>query len=144
MAQVPTRELILDALATKVGARRADREINLADLPASVLWDGEDTNIATDTVYGEVAVTTSAGLIAQHVAAADYATWSTQGQEILAQAIADATGGDNTLGGLCDGITYTATAVMYPDEGSAIITIGLDLAITWRHPIGNPYTTVPD
>lgn len=141
MAQIPKREAIIDALATLLGARRADRE--MAELPARVLWDAEDAQVERDR-YGAITVTTTLSLIEQHYAAADYSTWSTQGNAMLAQAIADATGLDRTLGGLADDLTYTAAAIMYPDEGSSIITVGIDLAVRWMHPVGNPYIDAPD
>jgi len=141
MAQIPKREAIIAEMASLLGARRADRE--MAELPARVLWDGEDSNIERDR-YGAITVTTTLSLIDQHYAAADFESWSTQGNDILAQAIADATDGDRTLGGLVDDLTYVASAIMYPDEGSSIITVGIELALRWKHPVGNPYITLPD
>ncbi|NIC05263.1 hypothetical protein [Billgrantia bachuensis] len=143
MAQVPTRELIFQALADKLGAHRARADIDKRDLPARVLWSGEDGQVERDQ-YGAVSVTTGASLIAQHPADADSDKWDAQGNAILAQVIADATAADRTLGGLAEDLTYTATAILYPDTGSSIITVGVDLAVRWTHPVGNPFTEVPD
>ena len=134
----PKREAIFAALATALGAHRARADIDQRDLPARVLWSGEDGDVER-TRYGEVTLTTGATLIAQHPADADPDKWDAQGNEIMAALIADATGGDRTLGGLADDVTYTTTAILYPDAGSTIITVGVDLAIRWRHPLGNPY-----
>ena len=138
MAQTPKREAIFAALAEKLGAHRARADIDQRDLPARVLWAGEDADVQRDR-YGEVSVTTGASLIAQHPAAANPDDWDGQGNAIMAQIIADATGGDRSLGGLADDVTYTTAAILYPDAGSSIITVGVDLAIRWRLPLGNPY-----
>jgi len=137
----PKREAIFAALATALGAHRARADIDQRDLPARVLWSGEDGDVERNR-YGEVSLTTGATLIAQHPADADPDQWDAQGNTIMAGLIADATGGDRTLGGLADDVTYTTTAILYPDAGSTIITVGVDLAIRWRHPLGNPY--LPD
>ncbi|MGM0703884.1 MAG: hypothetical protein ACQEUG_16000 [Pseudomonadota bacterium] len=134
----PKREAIFEALANKLGAHRARSDIDHRDLPARVLWSGEDGEVERNR-YGEISVTTGVSLIAQHPAEANPDEWDAQGNAIMAELIADATGGDRTLGDLADDVTYTATAILYPDAGSNIITIGVDLAIRWRHPVGNPY-----
>lgn len=143
MALVPTRELIFAALAEKLDAHRARADIDQRDLPARVLWSGEDGQVERNK-YGEISVTTGASIIAQHPADEDPDKWDGQGNEILAQVIADATGTNRTLGGLVEDLAYTATAILYPDSGSSIITIGVDLAVRWTHPVGNPFTDVPD
>lgn len=134
----PKREAIFAALANKLGAHRARADIDERDLPARVLWSGEDADVQRDK-YGEVNVITGASLIAQHPAAASHDDWDAQGNDIMAELIAEATGGDRTLGGLADDLAYTAAAILYPDAGSNIITVGVDLAIRWSHPLGNPY-----
>ncbi len=142
MAQIPKREAIFDALATQLGAHRARNDVDQRDLPARVLWSGEDAQVERDR-YGSVAVTTGASLIAQHPADVDRDQWDTQGNAVMAALIADATSGDRSLGGLAEDVTYTASAILYPDDGSAILTVGVDLAIRWRHPVGDPYIEQP-
>lgn len=134
----PKREAIFAALATAMNAHRARADIDKRDLPARVLWSGEDADVQRDS-YGAVNVTSGASLIAQHPATANPDDWDAQGNDIMAGIIADATCGDRTLGGLADDVTYTTTAILYPDAGSAIITVGVDLNIRWSHPPGNPY-----
>ncbi|MFW6344711.1 MAG: hypothetical protein ACOC0M_00045 [Halomonas sp.] len=145
----PLREQILEALRQKLSglaefdghaAQRANSELDIDSLPAISLWDGSDATVETDQRYGQAVVTTQVGVETVHQAAADYATWSTQANEILAALIAGATGGDRTLGGLADDVRYAGTTIYYPEPGSDIIGVDLVLEVRWRHDLGDPTT----
>lgn len=133
----PIREQIIVALAAQLSAERANSIID--QLPARSLWDGSDGNVERNR-YGGVSLATEVTLEAVHQADRDHQQWSTQGNAILAELIATATGSDRTLGGLCDDIAYTSGTIYYPEEGSDIIGVDLVLAVRWSHRIGDPYS----
>jgi hypothetical protein len=87
-----------------------------------------------------VSVTTEVTVETVHQADRNHRQWSTQGNTILAELIHEATGGDRTLGGLCEDITYTGGTIYYPEEGSDIIGVDLVLAVRWSHAVGDPYS----
>jgi len=145
----PIREQILEALAAKLSglpefdghaAQRANSELDIDSLPAISLWDGSDATVEQDQRYGQAVVTTQVGVETVHQANADYRTWSTQANTILATLIAGATGGDRTLGGLVDDVRYAGTTLYYPEPGSDIIGVDLVLEVRWRHDLGDPTT----
>jgi len=145
----PIREQILEALKAKLSglaafdghdAQRANSELDIDSLPAISLWDGSDASVETDQRYGEVTVTTQVGVETVHQADADYATWSTQANAVLAELITAATGGDRTLGGLADDVRYAGTTLYYPEPGSDIIGVDIVLEVRWRHDLGDPTT----
>jgi len=111
----------------------------MSELPARALWDADDSDIE-QTRYGQVSVNTTLTLLDQCYANADHTTWSTQANEMLAEAITDATSGDRTLAGLVDDVSYSAAMPMYPDEGSNIISVAISIEVRWRHDLGDPTT----
>lgn len=133
----PIREQIIAALAERLRAERANSIIDT--LPARSLWDGNDGLVERNR-YGGVSVTTEVTVETVHQADRDHRQWSTQGNTILAELIATATGSDRTLGGLCEDIAYTGGTIYYPEEGSDIIGVDLVLAVRWSHAVGDPYT----
>ncbi|CAM0557100.1 hypothetical protein EHLJMEHL_02188 [Vreelandella titanicae] len=133
----PIREQIIAALAERLSAERANSIIDT--LPARSLWDGSDDNVERNR-YGGVSVTTEVTIETVHQADRNHRQWSTQGNTILAELIATATGDDRTLDGLCEDIAYTGGTVYYPEEGSDIIGVDLVLAVRWSHAVGDPYT----
>lgn len=133
----PIREQIIAALAARLNAERANSVIET--LPARTLWDGSDGNVERNR-YGGVSVTTEITVETVHQADRDHRQWSQQGNAILAALIAEATGGDRTLGGLVDDVAYTGGTIYYPEEGSDIIGVDLVLAVRWSHRIGDPYS----
>ncbi len=142
------REQILEALKAKLSglpafdghdAQRANSELDIDTLPAISLWDGADT-AEQDQRYNQATVTTEVGVETVHRANADYATWSTQANTILAALIAGATSGDRTLGGLADGVRYAGTTIYYPEPGSDVIGVDIVLEVRWRHDLGDPTT----
>lgn len=133
----PIREAIIAALAARLNAERANSVIE--QLPARTIWDGSDGEVERNR-YGDISVTTTIAVETVHQADRDYRLWSQQGNAVLATLIAEATGGDRTLGGLCDDIAYTGGTIYYPEEGSDIIGVDLVLAVRWSHRIGDPYT----
>lgn len=130
------RERILAALAVRLGAQRANSHID--SLPARSLWDSSDASAERNN-YGQMEIITTVTLETVHQANADPQQWSVQGNAILGQLIADATGGDVTLGGLCDDIVYTGGTIYYPDDGSDILGCDINLSVTYRFDVGNPY-----
>jgi hypothetical protein len=133
----PIREQIIAALAAQLDAERANSIIGT--LPARSLWDGSDGNVERNR-YGGVSVTTEVTVETVHQADRDHRQWSTQGNAILAELIAMATGADRTLDGLCEDIAYTGGTIYYPEEGSDIIGVDLVLAVRWSHAVGDPYS----
>ncbi len=145
----PIREQILEALKAKLSglpafggnaAQRANSELDIDSLPVISLWDGADGPVEHDQRYGQAVVTTQVGVETVHQADADYTTWSTQANTILADLITAATGGDRTLGGLADDVRYAGTTLYYPEPGSDIIGVDLVLEVRWRHDLGDPTT----
>lgn len=133
----PIREQIISALAQQLNAERANTIIE--ELPARSVWDGSD-GLVERNAYGGMDVTTEVTVETVHQADRDFRQWSTQGNAILAQLIAEATGTDRTLGGLANDVSYTGGTIYYPEEGSDIIGVDLVLAVRWSHRIGDPYT----
>lgn len=133
------REQIVAALALRLGAQRANSSIDVSVLPVRCLWDSNDGNVERDS-YGQMSVTMTLTLETIHQAAADPTTWSAQGNAILGTLIADATGSDPTLGGLCDDVLYDGGTIYYPDSGSDIIGCDINLSVRYRFDAGNPYT----
>lgn len=133
----PIREQIIKALSLRLNAQRANSVIE--DLPAVSIWDGSDSEIE-QTPYGSVSVTSPLTVETVHQANADYTQWSTQANKVLAELIAQSTGTDRTLGGLCEDIRYTGSTIYYPEEGSDIIGVDLVLEVRWTHAIGDPYS----
>lgn len=133
----PIREQIIAALAAQLSAERANSIIDT--LPARSLWDGSDGLVERNR-YGGVSVTTEVTVETVHQANRDHRQWSTQGNTILAELIATATGNDRTLDGLCEDIAYTGGTIYYPEEGSDIIGVDLVLAVRWTHAVGDPYS----
>lgn len=145
----PIREQILEALKAKLSglaafdghaAQRANSELDIDSLPAISLWDGADGPVEHDQRYGQAVVTTQVGVETVHRANVDFATWSTQGNTVLAELISAATGGDRTLGGLADDVRYTGSTLYYPEPGSDILGVDLVLEVRWRHDLGDPFT----
>lgn len=145
----PIREKIIEALRQKLSylpefnghaAQRANSELDIDSLPVISLWDGSDATVEQDQRYGQAVVTTQVGVETVHQANADYTTWSTQANTILAALITGATGGDRTLGGLADDVRYAGTTIYYPEPGSDIIGVDLVLEVRWRHDLGAPTT----
>lgn len=134
----PIREQIIAALALRMNAERANTVIE--SLPARSVWDSADGNVERNR-YGGVSVTTEVTVETVHQADADYREWSRQGNAVLAELIATATGGDRTLGNLADDVAYTGGTIYYPDEGSDIIGVDLVLAVRWSHAVGDPYAS---
>lgn len=133
----PIREQIIAALALRMNAERANTVIE--SLPARSVWDSADGNVERNR-YGGVSVTTEVTVETVHQADADYTKWSQQGNAILAELIAQATGEDRALGGVAEDVAYTGGTIYYPDEGSDIIGVDLVLAVRWSHAVGDPYT----
>lgn len=133
----PIREQIIAALAERLSAERANSIIDT--LPARSLWDGSDGLVERNR-YGGVSVTTEITVETVHQADRNHRQWSTQGNTILAELIATATGSDRTLDGLCEDIAYTGGTIYYPEEGSDIIGVDLILAVRWSHAVGDPYS----
>ena len=130
----PIREQIIAALAARLNAERANSIIDT--LPARSIWDGSDGLVERNR-YGGMEVTTEITVETVH---RDHHQWSTQGNTILAELIAEATGADRTLGGLAEDVAYTGGTIYYPEEGSDIIGVDLVLAVRWSHRIGDPYS----
>lgn len=133
----PIREQIIAALAERLSAERANSIIDT--LPARSLWDGSD-GLVERNQYGGVGLTTEVTVETVHQADRNHRQWSTQGNTILAELIATATGSDRTLKGLCEDIAYTGGTIYYPEEGSDIIGVDLILAVRWSHAVGDPYS----
>lgn len=133
----PIREQIIAALAARLNAERANSIIDT--LPARSIWDGSDGLVERNR-YGGVSVTTELTVETVHQADRDHHQWSTQGNTILAELIATATGTDRTLGGLAEDVAYAGGTIYYPEEGSDIIGVDLVLAVRWSHRIGDPYS----
>lgn len=133
----PIREQIIAALAQRLEAPRAEKVIDA--LPARSLWDSSDEEVER-TPYGQHQVTMTLTLESVHLADRDRAQWSTQGNALLAQLISDATSTDRTLGGLCDDVAYAGGTIYYPDEGSDVLGVDINLAVRYRFDIGDPYT----
>lgn len=135
---IPIREQVIAALAERMNAQRANSIIE--DLPARSVWDGSDGLVERNR-YGGISVTTEVTVETVYQADADYRQWSWQGNTILAELIAQATGDDRTLGNLADDVAYTGATIYYPEEGSDIIGVDLVLAVRWSHAVGDPYTS---
>ncbi|GHA85432.1 hypothetical protein [Modicisalibacter luteus] len=135
---MPTiREQVIAALAQRLGAQRANTVIEA--LPARSLWDSNDSDVERAD-FGQMAVTMTLTLETVHQADNDPGRWSEQGNAILGQLIIDATGQDVTLSGLCDDIAYAGGTIYYPEDGSEVIGVDINLAVRFRFDVGDPFT----
>lgn len=130
------REQVVAAFASRMDAQRAQQTFD--DLPARSLWDSSDGEIER-TPYGQVAVTMTVTVETLHKAERDPAGWSAQGNAVLGDLIAQATGSDRTLGGLCDNIAYAGGTIYYPDDGSDVLGVDINCEIRFRFDLGNPF-----
>lgn len=133
----PLRERIVAAFALRMKAKRASTVID--ELPARSVWDSVDTSMGRPT-YGQV--DSSMSLTVEAVVEADHdpKQWSQQGNRELARLIAQATGSDRTLSGLCDDIRYASGTIYYPEDGSHVLGVDATFEIAYRFDIGDPYT----
>lgn len=133
------REQIIEAFATKVGALRCAQLDGDSDLPAKSVWDN-----AEDAERTKYATTTCAlDLPVEYMAKVDtltYANHSKQANAMLGELIQAATSGDQTLGGLCRTIQYTASEFVYPNDGSREITVFVVFRINYEFAAGDPFT----
>lgn len=133
----PIRDIIIRALADKLAAKRAEATIEA--LPHYGIWDSNDSDVGRSE-YGDISVTTGITVESVHQADENPNNWSEQGNNLIAELIVKATGGDRTLGGLVDDISYIGATIYYPEPGSDVLGVDLNLEIKWRHAVGDPYS----
>lgn len=144
------RELWLNALLANLQAEFPTAMFSVPsyvpeDLPACTLWD--DTETGQTDLYGDQTVETTVQIeafedLTQAVGtlAEQMSAQNAQGQGLLSRVVKAATGGDRTLGGLCDDIVYSSGAVQYPGDGETQMSAGGTFRVSWRHKLGDPYT----
>jgi hypothetical protein len=148
---VTIREQVLQALELKVGAMRGVDSYDESALPVTALFEGADEPARIQ--YGMVESAMPVRL--ERVAAGpgtelqdgrlvttgevDKSEWWTEANQMLGELIQSATGGDNTLGGLCQGIDYVSGGAQSSPDGSNAIVAFVDLRVRYRFLNGNPY-----
>ncbi len=113
-----SRETILVALATRVGAQRAPWPAIPDSGPFTLLADGQEAVTARD--YDDDIVSMTVG-IRRAVRAASDSSRSTEANAVLEGLIAETFGSDQTLGGLCEAIRYLEGSTEYPTDSTDLI-----------------------
>ena len=141
---LPIREQILQALATRVSAARGLEGFDVRDARESVdgtitvLVDQPDT--AENTNYGttHISMPVTIGRV-RYLDTNKGDEWHTQGSTLQADLSLQAFGGDDTLGGLADGMDYTGGQVDVITDGSRGIAAQINITVRYHHVRGNPY-----
>jgi len=131
------REKILQAFTAKVNAGRCLGVDGDGDLPARSVWDTAEN--AERTSYGTVRCIID--LPVEYIAkvSKDYLHNSAQANAMLGELIQDATAGDNTLGSLCCGVSYSSSEIVYPEDGAQEIVALAVFQIIYEFALGNPF-----
>ena len=139
---VSIREQLLQAIADRVGATRALPSYSQKDLPLTVLVDGAEES--TPNSYGMESVQMEAVLARIVAANTTKEDWRTEANEQMAQMIVSAFAGDDTFGGLAEGMDYAGGSVEEIQDGARgyIVTIALIVRYTFLH--GNPFLQYED
>ena len=152
MSDLTIREQVIQALEVKTGAQRGVDSYDERDLPLTVLFEGADEPARVqyglvETAMGVRLERMEAGQGTQVTANGlettgdtDKRQWHTQANTLLGRLIEDATGGDTTLDGLCQGIDYVSGGTVLSPDGSNTVVAYADIRIRYRFLIGNPYS----
>ena len=145
------REQILQALEAKLDARRGVDSYDESALPITALFEGADEPARTQYGLVETAMPVRIERVAPGpgtdvvdgrltiVTDTDKHGWWTLANAILGELIQSATGGDTTLGGLCQGIDYVSGGTTITPDGSNAVVAFADVRIRYRFVNGNPY-----
>lgn len=114
-----SRETILAALATRLSAQRAPWPALTAGTPFTLLADGTETVV--DQQYDSATIALTVGVRRAVGFSGTDAQRATAANDALAALIADAMGGDRTLGGLCLNLQYVEGNTEYPTESSELV-----------------------
>ena len=147
------REQAIQALEVKTNAQRGVDSYDERDLPLTVLFEGADEPARIQYGFVETAMSVrlermEAGQGAQvtdngleTTGETDKRKWHTQANALLGDLIQSATGGDNTLGGLCQGIEYVSGGTAISPDGSNTVVAFADIRVRYRFLIGNPFSS---
>ena len=140
MPALPIRERILQALATRLSAQRGLEQYDARDLPITILVEGEDT--AQESDYDRTNVTLPVTIAyANNVSGTKSDTWYAQANTALANLIQSVYSGDESLGGLCQGIDYTGGDVAVLTDGATGYAVQAFFNIRYAFVHGNPFST---
>ena len=140
MSALPIRERILQALATRINAQRGLEQYDARDLPITVLVEGEDT--AQESDYDRTNVTLPITVAyANNASGTKSDTWYAQANTALANLIQSVYAGDESLGGLVQGIDYTGGDVAVLTDGATGYAVQAFFNIRYAFVHGNPFLT---
>lgn len=136
---LPIREQILQALATRTGAGRGLESYDGANLPFTVLVEGEDSPGDSDYDLTRLVMpVTIARAVERSGLKGD--DWYTAANEDLATLIQQAYTPDQDIDGLADGIDYTGGDVGMLTDGASGYTVQINLEVRYAFLHGNPYS----
>lgn len=131
------REQIVEAFATRIGAKRSEQLDGASELPARSVWDF--TESADKTGYGTLRMTL--GLSVGYMDQLDRALGaSKQANTMLAALLEDALNNDPSLGGLAETISYLESTIDYPEPGQNEIAILANFEIVYETSNTTPYS----
>ena len=139
---LPIREQILQALATRVGAVREVPIYDRSDLPLTVLAEGDEQAQPDDYDLTRVSMEVYiAKAVAANVAKEE---WHGQANKEMADLIVAAFDGDDTFGGLADGMDYTGGSIDTIQDGAGGYVATISLVVRYAFLHGNPYSRVQE
>ena len=143
MTNLPIREQIIQALATRIGASRKLAMYDERDLPITVLQEGDDN--AAEGMYGLTNVTTSISVArAIRMDGVKDDSWYTELNTALADLIAELYAGGDDIGGLAHGMDYVSGSVDLLTDAGVGAGVAVTVAVRYSFVHGNPYSQDAD